>query len=191
MFKDEDIWETMADEIHRGPRVRIGEFYKDGRLDGTSIIQRSTFAPRKIYNRRAPLRKMGHYKSETVEAARQLLRAGISLRKVAATVHLSKVTILKIKKEMGQEVTGILCPCGDLAGHKGWCRIRVQESAARQKFLRDKWGKLKTASQAVCEEIDTVIRYYDTWRELNLRIPFDKWLQDLKYLLSKTQKGRP
>lgn len=78
------------------------------------------------------------------ERARLLLLKGESIRGTAQIIGISKRTVERVLRDMGD--VQIKCPCGQDARHQGWCAFRVARSPARQTFL-SRWG-MKAAIKA-------------------------------------------
>lgn len=73
-----------------------------------------------------------------IEIAR-CLRAGMSLRSVAAKFSVSINTVsLRRKNLIENGVQLDPCACGRSAGHSGWCSVRYAASPRRQAFIQ-KW----------------------------------------------------
>src|SRR2546427_789243 len=45
------------------------------------------------------------------------------------------------------------CPCGQAAGHRGWCAYRFQQSAARQAWMRA-WRAVRAAERQLMQEMN-------------------------------------
>lgn len=81
------------------------------------------------------------------EKRRALVRCllgGLSVRKTAAAVGCSKITVTRYRSVIraANELYGEAdmkmsdCACGQPAGHRGWCSHRYQQSDARQSFIK-------------------------------------------------------
>lgn len=71
-----------------------------------------------------------------IDQAAQLLRQGLSVRRLADALNISEATALTYRQVVIKE-TGILyCACGKEIGHKGWCRFRIAISPERQAYLK-------------------------------------------------------
>jgi len=67
----------------------------------------------------------------------RLLRSGRGIRNSARLAHVCRFTARVIWMQIRQSEK-IMCGCGREITHKGWCKVRFQRSAKRQKFVR-KW----------------------------------------------------
>lgn len=61
--------------------------------------------------------------------------AGMSTRKAADFVRVSKVTAMRYFADFNKVLGKRVCLCGELAGHRGWCRKRYLESPGRRAFI--------------------------------------------------------
>lgn len=69
------------------------------------------------------------------------ITAGRSISVAADKACVSKTTVARYKKIILDWATeDILCACGRIAGHRGWCTVRLQNSVARQEFLQN-WNR--------------------------------------------------
>lgn len=78
--------------------------------------------------------KVGGYeirKPVKFEMASILFKQGKSTREVQKIVGLTPITAVKYRKLALKGIT-VLCECGRLAGHRGWCGPRYQRSPKRQ-----------------------------------------------------------
>ena len=64
-----------------------------------------------------------------------MLRAGASVRRIAAAVGATRFLVLKARTSIAAEMALIPCGCGRPAGHKGWCRYLYERSAERRRAL--------------------------------------------------------
>lgn len=64
-----------------------------------------------------------------------MLRAGASVRRIAAAVDATRFVVLKARLSIAEEMALIPCGCGKPVGHKGWCRYLYKRSAARRSAL--------------------------------------------------------
>lgn len=73
---------------------------------------------------------------DRLERAGALLAKGASLRQVSSATGMAKGTVAKLRKVL-MLAAGInpRCPCGQLAGHRGWCSHRYANSPARQEVI--------------------------------------------------------
>lgn len=89
---------------------------------------------------------MAHYlPTQKVADIMERIRAGQSVRTIAAAVGVAKNTVQRYRDAaVFFEVTGLegwkidACPCGEKAGHRGWCWYRYSRSVPRQQFMK-KW----------------------------------------------------
>jgi len=89
---------------------------------------------------RPRVRKFGMYLSELKQGFLAAAFAdGWGSGKAAELAGVAAMTARKFRRLCG---VAAICPCGDKAGHRGWCRCRLQHSPRRQEFLRQRWGKL-------------------------------------------------
>lgn len=73
-------------------------------------------------------------KAEKFQEAKSLYLQGFSIRKVVQRVGLSPVTAHRYRNLALTDST-VLCVCGKLSGHKGWCDWRISQSPSRQSYL--------------------------------------------------------
>jgi hypothetical protein len=69
-----------------------------------------------------------------IEVKARLLE-GQSLRQIADALLISKDTVGRYMTIVKEQNGLIFCPCGQPAGHRGWCSIRYARSSARQAFI--------------------------------------------------------
>jgi transposase-like protein len=75
---------------------------------------------------------------EKVEDIKQaLLTPGLSLRQIERLTHHNKATISSYRDLLG--IQRPPCPCGQPAGHKGWCSWQFQRHPIRQATLAKTW----------------------------------------------------
>jgi transposase-like protein len=75
---------------------------------------------------------------QQVEAIKSaLLTPGMTLRQIEAITHHNKATIATYAKLLGLKRPP--CPCGQPAGHKGWCSWQFQRHPLRQAALAKTW----------------------------------------------------
>lgn len=76
---------------------------------------------------------IGEGKRSTNKAAiiSALLIPGATIRSVSSLLGVSKITVLKWSKTISRTP----CPCGQKAGHRGWCRWRFLKSPDRQEVM--------------------------------------------------------
>lgn len=93
-------------------------------------------------------------KPEEAKRVVELLLQGESVRGCADILGVSKRFVqLTKQREIGTQP--ILCRCGQRAGHKGWCGVRVARSLARQEFLK-RWGVASFLASSEIENRGTV-----------------------------------
>lgn len=76
-----------------------------------------------------------------LEPVENLLSSGLSIRAVSRFTGVHTQTVKKVLKFLLKErdslnLGPILCPCGKVSTHRGWCRVRYSNSPARQRFMR-------------------------------------------------------
>lgn len=76
------------------------------------------------------IRKVSSYRRAVT-----LYREGKSIREVRALLGLSMTAASKFRKLALENFT-VVCKCGLLAGHRGWCSWRYQNSPKRQEFMK-------------------------------------------------------
>jgi hypothetical protein len=64
------------------------------------------------------------------------LRGGLSLRAAARAAGVHRATA----KAHAAVLAARRCPCGDPAGHRGWCWWRFERSRARKRLLSERFG---------------------------------------------------
>lgn len=69
---------------------------------------------------------------------KRLLAAGNSIRVIARTVGCVTNTVRRYAEMYQMKAT---CPCGQDAGHQGWCAYRIAFSPNRRGFLCDQWER--------------------------------------------------
>jgi hypothetical protein len=69
----------------------------------------------------------------------KLYKSGMSIRFVSKQVGVSKQTVNSYFKLLRMKLGTVLCPCGAVAGHRGWCSLRFAASPARQLWIRGTW----------------------------------------------------
>lgn len=85
-------------------------------------------------------------RAKPIEKAKTIFRLytqGVSVRNAAKETAMSTKTVVKIfgqLKRLGFDQ--LPCPCGQAAGHRGWCAHRVSKSPRRQDFLKTAWGRV-------------------------------------------------
>lgn len=67
-----------------------------------------------------------------IDVAGHLIRSGISKRRAASIVGLSKQTVFTHLGHIKSE-----CPCGLPSGHKQWCNYLINQSERRQLYLSE------------------------------------------------------
>lgn len=98
--------------------------------------------------------------AEVVERMRQLRRDGHSLRKISRELGVSPNTV---GRYLSAE-DGARCECGEAAGHKGWCKSRYAESAARQAFHAKRRGVfLDVPTPKIASRVTESIREKRIW----------------------------
>lgn len=78
-----------------------------------------------------------------VTRLRGLLSNGGSERGIATELDISTNSVQRYRRIMKAEGIVLRCGCGALAGHRGWCAVRLTRSEARQEFLK-RWGRWRT-----------------------------------------------
>ncbi len=74
-------------------------------------------------------------KIEAIKVA--LLTPGLTLRKIEVLTHSNKATIATYARLLG--IQRPPCPCGQSAGHKGWCAWQFERSPIRRAALAKTW----------------------------------------------------
>jgi len=77
-----------------------------------------------------------HWKRDLIKG---LWTSGLSIRQISALVGVATDTVHTYAD--GHQRGN--CDCGKPAGHKGWCKPRIQQSARRQKYLQS--GEVNSA----------------------------------------------
>lgn len=75
------------------------------------------------------------YKEPAKQKAAEMLKDGKSLREVSREVGLAKNTVNSIRKEIVEDLPEH-CACGELLGHRGWCKVRFEKSETRQEVVK-------------------------------------------------------
>lgn len=72
------------------------------------------------------------------ERAREMiedgLRRGLSVREIVARVGVSKASVAKAKKRVG----AVTCGCGEVSGHRGFCKETYARKEGRQAWQRSR-----------------------------------------------------
>lgn len=115
------------------------------RLTGLQRIRRPQRISRPVQHRNLPwtyeayrglfVRAPNIVKPEKFTPAAQAFTSGNSVREVCRAIGLAKNTALRIRRFVLERVGPVVCACGKLSGHRGWCRVRYQRSARRQRFI--------------------------------------------------------
>jgi hypothetical protein len=75
-----------------------------------------------------------------------LLEQGLPDSAISEQAKANRRTVARYRKFWETEhKSKLMCLCGREAGHNGWCPARLSRSVARQNFLRQRWGRLKSA----------------------------------------------
>jgi hypothetical protein len=96
-----------------------------------------------------------------------LLLSGKSLREVERESGAAKRTIQLIRQRIAHLIPP--CPCGQFAGHRGWCSFRYQQSLLRQFVLHPK------SVAPIIDRMDELWkRLPPEYKEIALRLHADK-----------------
>lgn len=74
-------------------------------------------------------------KSKALQAAIPLFRQGLTIRDVGVRVGIAKATATKFRRIALRDYDA-RCKCGGVAGHRGFCWWRFQNSPKRQEFMK-------------------------------------------------------
>lgn len=79
--------------------------------------------------------RVGKNKPEKINAAAKMLLQGETATRTARTIKLSRTTVNRLRRSLqlqGFVIKG--CGCGRAAGHRGWCRYRIDNFAPDRSF---------------------------------------------------------
>lgn len=96
---------------------------------------------------------MNEFSGEKKAAIKRLLAMGASNRAIAAAVGCSSNAIVRYSKMWRVDVA---CGCGQKAGHRGWCSVRLEYSPVRRAWLQTRWKK--RAESEVSAAVDRAVK---------------------------------